>query len=457
MVKTKQLFRNTILYAVANFGTATLNFLLLPFYTRYFSPEEFGTWDLTITTITLLLPIITLELTSATYRWLIDEGDVKQQKVIISTGFFQILQQIIGVNILTLLIYSFISFSYQWEGLVLLNTTIIANFLLQCTRALHKNFLFACLSLLQGLMIVFTNLIMLLIFSLGIEAFYYANIFSNIFTVTSLWFFTPFKDLISIRYISKNTNITPLILTWINKFFPIKLESKKVPNKLLLEYFAYSLPMIVAAISWWFMTLSDRWIIGLFLGIKENGIYAISTKVPAVLLMINTVFSMAWKDEVILNFTSKEKNEYFSLVFKYYFRFLSLAVLFLTFVSKPVIYIFIGEAFSEAWKYSGLLLIGALFHSLSLFWSAGFHGAKKTKAILHSTVVGAITNITLSIVLIKHLGLYAVSLSTLVAFFITWIIRVKESKEYFKIKVKKFEVILFLIVIISYNIFILIP
>src|SRR5690625_1129282 len=71
MRKGAMLLQHTFLYAIAHVSHAAANFLLLPLYTHYFNPEAFGFWDITITTITLLIPIVTLELTSATYRWLI--------------------------------------------------------------------------------------------------------------------------------------------------------------------------------------------------------------------------------------------------------------------------------------------------------------------------------------------------------------------------------------------------
>lgn len=419
MSDKKTLVQDTILYAIANFGTVGLNFLLLPFYTRYFTPEQFGTWDITLTTISLLIPIVTLELTSASYRWLIEENNFKQQAVIITTAFLQIIKQLVVINLISLILLSFWTFPYKWLALIFLNAAIITNFSLQCARALRYNLMFASLSLLQTLIIIVVNVTLLLEYQFGIEAFFYANIAACLIISTIIWFRLPLGQYIRWKKLNYSS------------------------RSLLKDYFNYALPIIPAAISWWVMTMSDRWIIAIFLGVSTNGIYAIALKIPAVLLMINTIFSLAWKDSAIRSFKSKQKNEYYSLVFKYYFRLLSLAVIILTLIAKPVINYFIGQAYHEAWKYSGILLIAALFHSLALFWSAGFHGAKETKAILRSSIVGACINVIINVLFINLIGLYAVAISTLLAFFITWIMRVKEAKSHFTIKINMVEVSLF--------------
>ena len=422
MNKERKLFRDTILYAIANFGSSALTFLMLPLYTRYFSPEQYGTWDLFVTTITLLVPFITFELTSATYRWLLDQTD-DLKSTIISTGFFQLIRHAIVFNIITIAIFLLIDFSYQWEALLLININMINSFLLQCARGLKRNKLFAGLGILQTAIIVGFNLLFLLVFRLGIEALFYANILAGLIALLFAWKKLHF-----------------------NQYLSLKNRSKE----LLRDYISYAVPIIPAAASWWVMTMADRWIIAAFLGITANGIYAVAIKIPAVLLMVNTVFSLAWKDSAIISYHTKEKNTFYTKTYQTYFRFMATTVICLTLLAKPVIAIFLGDAYIEAWKYSGILLTATLFHALALFWSAGFHGAKQTTSILSTSIIGAIINVILNILLIKFIGLYAVAISTLVAFLVTWIMRVRAAKKYFSISFNYRDMVgLFLLIILA--------
>ena len=60
---------------------------------------------------------------------------------------------------------------------------------------------------------------------------------------------------------------------------------------------------------------------------------------------------------------------------------------------------------------------------------------KNTKAIANTSFVSAILNITIHLILIRYVGLYAAAISTLASFFIMSIYRLYDiNKHYFKIQ-----------------------
>lgn len=421
MKQEKKLIEDTILYSIAYFGSSGLQIFMLPLYTRYFSPESFGMWDIVVTSATLLVPLITFELTAATYRWLLDEQSVASKETIISTGFFQHVRHMIVFTVIAVSLFLFLSFPFKWEALILVNCMIIGSFIQQCARGLKRNILFATLGFMQTIIAISLNLVFILIFKLGIESFFYANSIAIITSSIFAWKKLNFQQFLSRNNVSKN---------------------------LLHHYLTYALPIIPAAVSWWVMTMADRWVIAYFLGVESNGVYAIALKIPAVLLMVNSVFSLAWKDSAITTYHTKEKDMFYTKTYQHYFRLMATTVICLTLLAKPAIAFFIGDAYYDAWKYTGLLLIATLFHSLALFWSAGFHGAKKTKAILHSTIIGAIINIGLNVLFIHFIGLYAVAISTIVSFLITWVMRVRAAGRVFRVEINILETFFFFIVMI---------
>lgn len=420
MSKERKLLTDTFLYAIANFGASALSFLMLPVYTWYFSPDAFGVWDVSLTAVTLLIPLVSLELTNATYRFLMQTKEYPERRQIISTGFLQIMRQLLLIDSCLVLLFSFFSFSYQWGIFGMLNLMIVSGFLQQCARGLGRNKLFAIIGPLQTSIVIGLNLVFIFFFHIGIEAFFYAHIIAGLIVSLIAW-----RSLRFSQYIQR---------------------SAQSPD-LRRDFFRYSLPIIPAAASWWLITMADRWFIAAYLGFEANGIYAIALKIPALLILLNTVFSLAWKDSAILSFEAADKNAYYSKVFFYYFRFMATAVICLILAAKPLLLTFIGAAYAGAWKYTGILLIASLFHALSLFWSAGFHGAKQTKSLFTTTVVGGVLNILLNIAFIPYFGLYAVALSTLVAFFVTWALRVRAAKGFFRIEMEVRDVSLLLVMI----------
>ncbi|API91753.1 MULTISPECIES: lipopolysaccharide biosynthesis protein [unclassified Virgibacillus] len=415
MTKEKKLVKDTLLYSITTFGSKALVFLMLPVYTHYFTTEEYGTWDLILTTSSLLAPFISLELTSAVYRWLIVEKDTQQQITIITSGTLALARNLILFTILALLWLAFSPIPYGYLTLVLIQVIIVNSYLQQCARGLGFNFLFASLGLLQTIIHISIILLFLYSLQLRIEAFFYASILANLVSIITAWMIMRFHRFLSTRHYSK-----PLI-------------------KSLLKY---ALPIIPGAISWWIMNASDRYIIVGYLGIEYNGLYAVANQIPAILVMIHSVFNLAWKDSAILQFNKAAKDEYYTVVFQHFFRLLVTSVICIALLTKPIFSIFISEKFFIAWQYTGLLLVGTMFSAFSLFWSAGFHGAKRTKIILVTSILGAVVNIGVHILLIPFIGLYAAAWSTLIAFIITWIVRIRASKPYFNIKLNRVDMVI---------------
>ena len=72
MDKKKQLAKNTVIIFMGRVCTQFISYFLLPLYTSHLLASEYGLVDLVQTYVTLLVPIITLELEMSVFRYLID-------------------------------------------------------------------------------------------------------------------------------------------------------------------------------------------------------------------------------------------------------------------------------------------------------------------------------------------------------------------------------------------------
>ena len=77
--KFKSLFSDTLIFAVGNILTKLILFVLMPIYTSAMTTSEYGTGELIYNTVELTLPIVTLCLYEAVFRFSIDiESDHKK-------------------------------------------------------------------------------------------------------------------------------------------------------------------------------------------------------------------------------------------------------------------------------------------------------------------------------------------------------------------------------------------
>ena len=88
MNKKKHLMKNTIIIFCGKLCTQLISFFLLPLYTSYLTTSDYGIVDLIQSYVTLIVPIITMELEMSIFRFLVDSrGKDKDTKVLMSNNF----------------------------------------------------------------------------------------------------------------------------------------------------------------------------------------------------------------------------------------------------------------------------------------------------------------------------------------------------------------------------------
>ena len=71
MEKEQKLIKNILMYMIANLGAKLLLLIIYPIYTYYVIPYELGVYDLIISTLTLLYPIIVFSINDAVLLFVI--------------------------------------------------------------------------------------------------------------------------------------------------------------------------------------------------------------------------------------------------------------------------------------------------------------------------------------------------------------------------------------------------
>ena len=74
----------TMTYFLGNILTKILTFLLIPIYTKYLSTEMFGYYDLSVSVITLVIPIIFFQIWDGMFRFIYDYKEQKDKQKIIT-------------------------------------------------------------------------------------------------------------------------------------------------------------------------------------------------------------------------------------------------------------------------------------------------------------------------------------------------------------------------------------
>ena len=105
--REKQLIKNTFILALGRLLPRLVTFVTLPILTAFLTKFEYGTYDLISTLVMLILPIITLQIQSAAFRFLIEcRNNVIETKKIISNIFIITLPATIIAGIIVPLFFN---------------------------------------------------------------------------------------------------------------------------------------------------------------------------------------------------------------------------------------------------------------------------------------------------------------------------------------------------------------
>ena len=415
--KSKALVKGTIIYAIGNFGTKIITFLIVPLYTYYISPEDLGEYDLIITTVSLFTPIITLRISDAAYRWMLK--DLDSPKNCISATYRILILCTVLVPLIALCINFLIKIPFFSYFITILIFGRWLESLQTLLRGLKKQLQFAISGIIYAALFVSANFIKIVLFKEGVSALYQSTIISQIITIIVIFIST--KELRTC-IISDSDN-----------------------RRLTKEFLKYSAPLVPSGLSWWIMSASDRYVIKAFLGSAANGIFAISSKFPAVISMLFTILNLSWTDVALSDLeNNEESSNYFSTLFRNIYKFALSAIWVLVPATNILVYFIVSDIYLESSLYIGFLYLGAVFQGFTTFISAGLLKNAMTGSIAKSSLIGAAVNLIVDISTIRFIGLHAASLSTFLGFFVMWIIRLHDLKNTSTLSINIKELLVYL-------------
>lgn len=409
--RTKNLIKGTGIYAIGTFGTKILSFLIVPIYTYYIVTEDMGLYDILMSTINLLTPIITMQISDAAYRWILRDED--RQDLYIRTTIQVLVINCCLFSFLIVLGNYFVTIPYCYYFTAILISSRMLATVQKLLRAVGNQKLFATSGICYSVVFLLLNLLQICIMNQGVKGLFQSAVIANI---VALIFIIIAEPKIRINYF------------------------KKLDTSLIVKFYKFSIPLVPNYLNWWVINASDRYIVAIFLGMSANGVLAIAHKFPTVLQTILNLFTTSWQD---ISVAEKETDtgEYYTRVFKTYSK-LSLSMLWpLIPVTKIVIWVIMSESYKAACDFVAFYYLGTVYQSFASFYGVGYLKSTKTGNAFSTSVYGAIANAAINLLFIRVIGLQAAAVSTFVGFLVMWLIRERQNRDELGIKVQWTEII----------------
>lgn len=399
--KYVKLVKNTAIFAVGNFSTKILSFLIVPMYTYVLTTEEYGKIDLFITTISFLIPILTIQIQEALIRYLL--GKEIDEQTVISNCWMIFLCGCFFSIILTPIYYMFFKSVFMvifFTIILLINSfnSIFTHYL----RAAGMNIKYTVNGIIVTVTLLSFNVIFLLIFKLGMMGYLYSMMISQMIGVIYLLIIGKLWNKLNLKFLDK---------VWL--------------KKMLL----FSIPLIPNSLMWWVMSAGDKYIINFFLGNSANGIYSLSLKIPTIITLFYSIFFQAWQMSAIEENNAEGRKKFYETVYKLTNALLAGIVVCVIIGIKPLYVLIMNERFASAWIYVPILALATAFNCQSSFFGVVYTTSEKTNKAFFTTALGAVINLIFNFILIKPLGLQGVAIGTCLGYVMVSLIRAYDCQK----------------------------
>lgn len=424
MSREKNLAKNTFIIAFGTFLPKLSGFITLPVITAGLTKQEYGTYDLISTLVSLFLPVATFQIQSAAFRYLIDcRGDETGTKRIITNIAAFILPMSVGA---LAILYAAL---YKLAPIVRLLICIyffVDILMLACqqiVRGLSKNKLYSVSSVVCSV----TNMLLILLL-VQMKKQGIIGVLSAITIATAMGLGV---------LLSKGGIIQKIDFT---------LLSRKTLKSLL----SYSWPIIPNSLSNWVLSFSDRLVLTIFIGIEANALYAVASKIPSLFSIVQGTFVFAWQENASLASGDADADAYYSDMFDNIFCIL-IGIMAMLIAVTPILFaVLVRGDYGEAYYQMPVLFMGMLFSSLSSFLGGIYVAHKRTKSIGVTTIVAAIMNLAIDLALVNIIGVYAASVSTLISYFVLAVYRMIDIKKFQPITYNFPKIILYVMVLVVF-------
>lgn len=409
--KYSYLAKNTLLFTISSFGSKILVFLLVPLYTSILSTADYGIADTITTTASLLMYVFTLNIQDAVLRFAIDRGDNPEQCLAFGLRVLCMGSAIFGAILVVVRVVN----PFHWEGYIYLFLFlqyffvalyhIYSNYL----RAVDKVKEVAISGIITTIVTIICNIFLLLVVRLGIIGYLISMVAGSF--VSSVY-----------------CNI-------IIGHSPLKLVCTSVEKSIRRPMLAYSIPLIFNGVAWWMNNSIDKYFVIWMLGQSQNGLLAVSYKIPTIMTVFHTIFFQAWNLSAIKEFDPDDKDGFFAKTYTLYNACLVIICSGLILLNIPIAKFLFAKDFFVAWNYSSVLLLSIVFSALAGFVGSVFTAVKNSKIFAVSTVTTAAANCVLNWIMIPMWGVMGAVIATCISFCMIWLIRLLCSRRYIKWKI----------------------
>jgi O-antigen/teichoic acid export membrane protein len=390
-----RLGRHSLVYGLGGLVSRIVAVLLLPVYTHFLTPADYGKIETIVALTTLLGIVLRAGISSAFFRFYFDADDDASRRTVLRTSFWFTM----GGGTLGLLLLLALADPISD---VLFGTDSAANLVRAAGVALWATVNYEQL----------TSLFRVEERSLAFVGASLANVFLTI-GVTLLLVVELDKGAVGV--IVGNFSGTLLVYLALLGFRREQL-GLELNRDLLRAMNRFGIPLVPTALFLWVTNFSDRFFLVKLSDVAQAGLYSVGVRVASAMVLLLTAFRMAWPAFAYSIREDEHAKRTYAFVLTYMTVVSSWVALVLTLLAPWLVRLLAAPRFAEASRVVGPLAFASVAFGAYIVIAIGVGRIRRTQFNWVVTGVSAAVNVVLNLTLIPPYGMMGAAVATVAAY-----------------------------------------
>jgi O-antigen/teichoic acid export membrane protein len=393
--RLKELLRHSAIYGLGSIVARVLGVLLLPLYTRYLSPSDYGLIETLVALSAVLTALVAQAMKSAFFRFYFDSVEPARRLLVVRTAFWYVL----AASTALLIAGVALSQPISW--------------LLFGTRT-HDGLVIAAF---VGLWAAMNYEQMTSLFRVEQRsAAYVAATTANVaITIAATVLLVVVYDKGPVGVLVGNFTGTLIVYAALLVYSRHAL-GLQFDRSLYRAMNRFGLPLVPSAVALWLTNFSDRFFLVKLADVHEVGLYSIGVRVASAIVLLLTAFRLAWPAFAYSIDDDREASRTYSFVLTYVVYVCCWLALALGLLAPWILKLITTEPFYPAQNVVAPLAFGVAAFGGYVVVQIGTGRARRTRANWVVTGAAALLNVALNLALIPPYGRMGAAVATVAAY-----------------------------------------
>jgi O-antigen/teichoic acid export membrane protein len=388
--------RHMAVYGLGGILVKLAGFLMLPFYTRYLSPADYGVLEILDLSMSVFGIVLSMGMIPAFLRcYATATGEAEKRRVVstgctfgVATGVLAFVTGVALVRPLNLLLFGpTVPARYLLLSFIALILTYMANLPRTYLRALEASGTYTVVDTAYVLLLLVLNVLFIVVLKIGLAGMLWSSVIAG-----------------ALQFV--------LLSTW--AFWKAGVRFHWPYLRRMLDF---GLPLIFANVALFVLNFSDRFFLQHLRSLDVVGVYAVGYKFGYMLnfLLVQPFFVM-WQSRMYVIHAQPEHPRIFRQIFSLYSLGMVFVWLAMSLFSSEVIGVIVQPKFAASQEVIPVVALAYIFYGLSYYAQLGMFLTDNTRRIGFIGILSAAVNLALNFVLISLYGMMGAAWATVWSF-----------------------------------------